>query len=73
MTDEELIEELCLAVGEIRDQYEKRIAYITERRDVLLAKGEVIEDAEQVERVLAGHRKGIACCDRWYEKNGVTE
>lgn len=71
MTDEELIEELCITVSELRDTFQRRIDYITERRRVLEAKGEVIEDAAYAERVLDSHKASVACCDRWFKKHGV--
>ncbi len=73
MTDEELIEELCGTVGEIQGWAQDRIDYITKRRSVLLAKGEVIEDADEVEDELTYHNATIACCDRWFKKHGVEE
>lgn len=73
MTDEELITELCGAVGEIQDHAQGRIDYITKRQAAIEARGEVVEDIEEVDDVLESCRATIACCDRWYKKHGVEE
>ncbi len=73
MTDEELIEELCGAVGEIQGRAQDRIDYITERQVAIEARGEIVEDIEEVDEVLANHAATIACCNRWFKKHGVEE
>lgn len=73
MTDEELITELCSAVAVMRSAAQYRIDYITKRQAAIEARGEVVEDIEEVDDILENCRADIACCDRWFEKNGVEE